>query len=196
MKKNIIISAILVVYMLIGTLAFTACGDAGVEDFTAAISATEPTAVSGTVTMHTEFGPLTATYTATIAEDGSFELTYVYEEFASIGEGSADTVISEKTGTVTYKDGTYSDTSIAAKIPADATATKLKLNTDKMKYTVSEDGNVLSATVKASNTKSVFGVAYDADVVFTLTKSEGKIVSLSLTYTLEQGKVEVLASYK
>ncbi|MBE6644270.1 MAG: hypothetical protein E7612_02685 [Ruminococcaceae bacterium] len=195
MKKNIIISAILVVYMLIGTFAFTACGNESVEEFTAAISATQPTNVAGTVTMHTEFGPLTATYTAAIAEDGSFELNYAYEEFASIGAGSADSVIAEKTGTVTYKDGTYSDTSIAAKIPADAAATKIKLN-DKMNYTVSEDGNVLSATVKASNTKSVFGVAYDADVTFTLTKEEGKIVSLSLVYTLEAGKVQVVANYK
>ena len=196
MKKNIIISAILVVCMLIGTLALTACGAVGLEDFSTAISDTKPTAVTGTVTMHTEFGPLTATYTAAIAEDGSFELNYVYEEFASIGDGSADNVTSQQTGTVTYKDGTYSDTSIKAKIPANATATKLNLDTDKMNYIVSEDGNVLSATVKAADTKTVFGVAYGADVKFTLTNSEGKIVSLSLNYTLEEGKVEVLASYK
>ena len=196
MKKKIIVSAVVVVYMLLSIFALASCGSKDLEGFSKAVSATEPKIVEGAVTMYTEFGPLTATYTATIADDGSFVINYAYDKFNQIGTGGSNDVESKVTGSVTYKDGVYSDASLTAKIPADAAATKLKLDGDKMKYTVSEDGNVLSATVKASKTKSVLGIEYASDVSFVLTKEDGKIQSLSMTYTLAEGKVEVTASYK
>ena len=196
MKKKIIVSAVAVVYMLLGIFTLASCGSEKFEGFSKAISATEPKTVEGAVTMYTEFGPLTATYTATIAEDGSFLIDYAYDKFNEIGDGGSGEVGSKVTGSVTYKDGVYSDTSLAAKLSADAAATKLKLNGDKMKYTLSDDGNVLSATVKAAKTKSVLGIEYASDVSFILTKEDGKIKSLSMTYTLAEGKVEVTSSYK
>ena len=65
-----------------------------------------------------------------------------------------------------------------------------------MTYTLSKDGNVLAGTVKAANTKAVFGVEYASDVTFVLTKTSEKIVSLSMTYTLTEGTVEVVCNYQ
>ena len=196
MTKKRIITAILLVCMVFSACFLVSCGgDGNLEAFSNAISATKPSKVEGTVTMYTEFGPLTATYTADIAEDNSFVVNYAYDKFNDTATGGAADVTSRVEGTVTYKDGAYSDTSLAAKIPADAVAAKVKLS-DKMEYTVSEDGNVLAATVKAADTKSVLGVEYAADVTMVITKANDQIVSLSLTYTLTEGKVVVLCSYK
>lgn len=196
MTKKRIISAVLLVYMVLSAFFFVSCGEDGnLKDFSKAISATKPSKVEGTVTMYTEFGPLTATYTADIAEDNSFVINYSYDKFNDTQTGGGSDVTSKVQGTVTYKDGAYSDTSLASKIPAKAVAAKVKLS-DKMSYTVSEDGNVLAATIKAADTKSVLGVEYAADVTMVLTKTNDSIVSLSLTYTLAEGKVEVVCSYK
>ena len=196
MTKKRIISAILLVCIALSSCLLVSCGgDEKLEAFSKAISATKPSKVEGTITMYTEFGPLVATYTADIAEDNSFVLNYAYDKFNDATTGGEGDVTSKVEGTVTYKDGAYSDSSLAAKIPTDAVAAKVKLS-DKMDYTVSEDGNVLAATIKAANTKSVLGVEYAADVTMVLTKANGKIVSLTLTYTLTEGKVEVVCYYK
>lgn len=196
MTKKRIIAAVLLVYMVLSAFFFVSCGgDDQLAAFSKAISATKPSKVEGNVTMYTEFGPLTVEYDADIAEDGSFVLNYVYEVFNNVETGGENDVIGKHEGTVTYKDGAFSDTSLAAKIPAEAVAAKVKLS-DKMTYTVSEDGNVLAATIKAANTKSVLGVEYAADVNMVLTKANNSIVSLTLTYTLAEGKVEVVCSYK
>ena len=196
MIKKRIIAAVLLVYMVLSAFFFVSCGeDDQLKAFSKAISATQPSKVEGTVTMYTEFGPLTATYNADIAEDGSFVLNYAYDLFNDIQSADKDEVTGKVEGTVTYKDGTFSDSSLTSKVPAEAVAAKVKLS-DKVSYTVSDDGNVLAATVKAANTKSVLGVEYAADVTMVLTKANGKIVSLSLTYTLAEGKVEVTCNYK
>ena len=196
MTKKRIIAAVLLVYMVLSAFFFVSCGgDEQLTAFSKAISATKPSKVEGTVTMYTEFGPLTATYKADIAEDGSFVLNYAYDVFNDIQSADKSDVTSKVEGTVTYKDGVFSDTSLTSKVPAEAVAAKVKLS-DKMSYTVSDDGNVLAATVKAADTKAVLGVEYAADVTMVLTKANDKIVSLSLTYTLAEGKVEVVCSYK
>ena len=196
-KKKIITAFILLVYMVLGTFFLASCGgDPALESFAKAISETKPATVEGAMDMYTEFGPLNVTYTASIASDGSFVLKYEYDKFNDIATGGSADVTSTIKGEVTYKDGAYSDTALAAKIPAEATAVKVDLDEDKMTYTVSEDGNVLAATVKAADTKDVLGVEYAADVNLVLTKAEDKIVSLSLTYTLTEGKVEVVCNYK
>ena len=177
MKKKIIASLVLVIYAVFSVFALVSCGDGPFKDFSKAISETDPTAVNGSVTMYTEYGPLVSEYTATIAEDGSYVINYEYELFDEIGEGTSNETLSKYTGTVTYKDGSYSDSSLAAKINADAAATKIKLDEKKMSYSISEDGNVLSATVKAAKTKAVLGIEYGADVSFTLTKNEGMPIS-------------------
>lgn len=195
MTKKRIIAAVLLVYMVLSAFFFVSCGDDQLAAFSKAISATKPSKVEGSVKMYTEFGPLTVEYDADIAEDGSFVLNYAYDVFNSIESADKNDVTGKVEGTVTYKDGAFSDTSLAAKIPAEAVAAKVKLS-DKMTYTVSDDGNVLAATIKAANTKSVLGVEYEADVSMVLTKANDKIASLSLTYTLAEGKVEVVCSYK
>ena len=182
------------------SVGFCACGgddsSAALKDFSKAIAATAPTAVEGSVEVTTVYGPLTATFTAAIAEDGSFTLNYAYDEFNDLATGEAGDVMTKKEGTVTYKDGAYSDTSLASKIPADATALKVNLDAKKITYTISTDGHVLTATVKAADTESVLGVAYDGDVSLVLTKNDGKIVSVMLSYTIENaGNVKVVCNY-
>ncbi len=192
---------ILVILLLVCVgVTFCACGgDDAPEDiksFKAAVAATAPESIEGTVTVTTVYGPLKATFDADIAEDGSFTLDYSYESFNDLGTGDASDVVSKKTGTVTYKDGQYSDSSLASKLPADAAAAKLGLDAKKMSYSVSADGKVLTATVKAADTASVLGVAYDADVTLVITQNAGKIISLSLSYTVaEAGNVLVVCNY-
>ena len=86
MKKKIIASTVLVVYMILGIFTLAACGGGPLDDFSKAISETSPSVVNGSVTMHTELGVLKATYTATIAEDGSCVVEYEYESFNQIGD--------------------------------------------------------------------------------------------------------------
>ena len=197
MTKKRIIAAVLLVCMVFSALFLVSCGgDKKLEAFSKAISSTKPSKVDGTITMYTEFASLDVAYNATIAEDGSFVLNYSYDKFNSIDSADNNDVISKVEGSVTYKDGTYSDSSLASKIPGEVVAAKVNLDEDKMTYTVSGDGNVLAATIKAADTKDVLGVEYAADVTIVLTKANDSIVSLSLSYTLEEGKVEVVCSYK
>ena len=199
---KIVRSILAVLLVICVSVGFCACGDddstkASLKNFTKAVESTTPASVTGTVEVTTVFGPLKATFTAVIAEDGSFTLNYSYEQFNDLATGGAGDVTSNKNGTVTYKDGAYSDSSLAAKIPANATAAKLKLDAKKMTYNISADGNVLTAAIKAADTASVLGVAYDGDVSLVVTKNEGKIVSFTLSYTVaETGNVLVVCNYK
>lgn len=192
-------SIVALLLLLCISVGFCACGgdeNKELKAFSSAITATAPTQVEGSVEVTTLLGPLTATFTATIAEDGSFTLNYAYDKFNDLATGGGD-VMSKQEGTVTYSNGIYSDTSLASKIPAEATALKVKLDADKMTYAISNDGNVLTATVKAADTEAVLGVAYEGDVSLVLTQNEGKIVSVMLSYAIENaGNVKVVCNYK
>jgi hypothetical protein len=192
-----IVALLLLLCISVGLCACGGDANEGLKTFSDAITATAPTQVEGSVEVATLFGPLTATFTATIAEDGSFTLNYAYDKFNDLATGGAGDVTSKQEGTVTYSNGTYSDTSLASKIPAEATAIKVKLDADKMTYVISNDGNLLTATVKAADTEAVLGVAYEGDVSLVLTQNEGKIVSVMLSYTIENaGNVKVVCNYK
>ena len=177
--------------------AMFSCGNDSVEAFTKAMNATEPTVVELNATVGTVYGDLDASYVVTYSEDGSFTVDYCYDEFASTSEGTADSVTIERKGTVSCdKDGNYSDGgAVSGKIES-TSGKKLTLKDNKMSAKVSGDGNVLTATVKAKNTKAIFGVDIASDVELVMTKSEGKIVSYTMTYTLESGNVTVSCTYK
>ena len=169
-------------------------GNDGIDLFNAAILATNPDEITGTVVMTASFGTMTMEYEATLEDDGSFILEYSYDRFNSYGEGGSDTA-TKVTGMVTYENGTYRGDTDAAKIPTNAVASKINLKSDKISAKVSNDGKVLAATVKAADTLGVLGVEYASDVTISMTMQNAKIASLTLTYTYEGANVTVLCNY-
>lgn len=192
---------ILTVLLLCGCLfAMFACGDesASVADFSNAMKNTNPTVVNVTVTMNSPLGALNSTYKTTYAEDGSFVLDYTKEEFNTATSGAADETKKVISGSVTCdKDGNYSDGGAIVGTVTAAAGTTLNLAEKKLDAEFSEDGNVLTATVKAKNTKSVFGVEYTGDVTLVITRSADKVVSYTMTYAIdENNSVTVVCSYQ
>ncbi len=202
MKNTKIFKVILLVICLALSMTFiTSCGDDGktekgsIDKFNEAIVATNPTSVTGTVEMVADFGTMTMEYAATIAEDGSFTLTYSYDKFNEIDDGAASDIATKVTGTVTYANGQYTGDTNVAKIPANAVASKINVKSDKINAKISNDGKILTATVKEADTKAVLGVNYSADVTMSMTMQNAKIVSLTLTYNYEGANVSVLCNY-
>ena len=197
MKKRILTTVLLLVCMVLNVFLATSCGGGSseLEAFETALTNTAPTNVFGEVKLSTGSATLKIAYSATIAEDGTFTVNYSYNKLNDISSGAADEVYTTVEGTVTYDGSAYSDSSLAAKISADAVATALDLGAD-MEYTLSSDGKVLSALVAAEDTEAVFGIDYAAGVRFVLTQANEKIVSLALVYTLETGEVvEAFCNY-
>ena len=190
MKKRILTAVLLLVCMVLNVFLATSCGGGSSEldAFEEAIENTAPANVSGEIKLTAAVATLTISYSATIAADGTFTVNYSYNKLNDVSTGASDEVYTTVEGTVTYDGSSYSDSSLAAKITADAVATALDLGAD-MEYTVSSDGKVLSALVAAEDTEDAFGINYEADVRFVLTQANEKIVSLALVYTLETGEV-------
>ena len=178
------------------TFSFASCGEGegpSVDGFVAAVNNANPEAIEITIKSATALGELSGTYTVTYNEDGSFTIDYVYEKFNDIGEG--DDLKSEVTGKVTCdKNGNYSDGgSLTGKV---ALAEGAKINLAKVKATISADGNSLTATVKAADTKAVLGVELPSDAELVIIKSGDAIVSYSIKYSNASGDVTVSCEYK
>jgi hypothetical protein len=178
------------------TFSFASCGEGdgpSVDGFVAAVNNANPEAIEITIKSATALGELSGTYTVTYNEDGSFTIDYVYEKFNDIGEG--DDLKSEVTGKVTCdKNGNYSDGgSLTGKV---ALAEGAKINLAKVKATISADGNSLTATVKAADTKAVLGVELPSDAALVIIKSADAIVSYSIKYSNASGDVTVSCEYK
>ena len=190
MKKRILTTVLLLVCMVLNVFLATSCGggESELAAFENALENTAPTSVNGEVTLSTGSATLKIAYAAVIEEDGTFTVMYGYNKLNDVSSGAADEVYTFVEGTVTYDGTSYSDSSLAAKISADAVATAIDLGAD-MEYTLSSDGKVLSALVAAEATEDAFGIDYAADVRFVLTQANEKIVSLALVYTLETGEV-------
>ena len=191
MKKILIV-------MLALTCAFAmfSCGDESVslDGFKTAVNNTAPTVVNVSVEVETDLGALTSNFKTTYAADGSFVIDYSYEQFNTTSNGDADDVKSTITGQVTCdKDGKYSDGGAFTGTTTVATGAKLALDSKKMEsVTVSADGNVLNATVKADNTKAVLGIEIASDVKLVITKVADKVVS----YSMEYDKTTVTCSFQ
>ncbi len=191
MKKILII-------MLALTCAFAmfSCGDesASLDGFKTAVNNTAPAVVNVGVEVETDLGALASNFKTTYAADGSFVIDYSYEQFNASTSGNADDVKSTIIGQVTCdKDGNYSDGGALTGTTTAATGAKLAFNSKKMENVkVSEDGNVLSATVKAANTKAVLGIEIASDVTLVVTKAADKIVS----YSMEYDKTTITCSYQ
>ena len=202
MKKfKIFTTALLVISLTLSMMFITSCSDSGknekasIDKFNDAIAATNPTEVTGAITMTANFGTMTMEYDADVAADGSFTLNYSYDKFNDIENGGAQDTTTKVEGTITYAGGVYTGDVDVAKIPANAVAAKLNVKSNKITAEISNDGKILTATVKEADTKAVLGVAYSSDVTISLTMQNAKIVSLTLTYTYEGANVSLLCNY-
>ena len=204
MKKIKIFKVVLLVICLtLSMMLITSCNDekkpdgkGSLDKFSEAIAATNPSEVDGTITMTADFGTMVMEYNAEIDESGSFVLNYSYDKYNDIENGGSSDVTTKVTGTISYADGAYTGDTNVAKIPANVVAAKINVKSDKLDVKVSNDGKVLTATVKAADTKTVFGVAYGSDVTISMTRQNAEVTSLTLTYTYEGASVAVLCNYK
>jgi hypothetical protein len=181
MKK--ILALILV---LACSFALFACGEDAAPsyaeqaaEFITAFGATEITALNVTVTTEIADGTLTATYNTAYNADKTGTMTYSIETIPGLDSAEDLEVL---TGTITCDaNGTWSD---GGAISGKLGASGIKFDYDSSKisnFTV--DGNVLAITVAAADTEAVIGCALGTDALVTVTKAEGKIVSVALSYT-------------
>lgn len=198
MKKLLII-----MLALLMTVSFIACGETGdggngdeiesaVEEFVAAYSATVPVKITVNTKLTTVLGELNSSVETVFNPNGSSTINYSYEKFNEIS-GSAETK-SVVSGTVECdKNGNYSDG--GEFVGQNNTVTGVKLNLDTSLMDCSVDGDVLTANVKAENSKAVTGVDFGADVVIMVTKSAGKIIAVTANYNSASGPVSIVCSY-
>ena len=148
-------------------------------EFITAFGATDPASIKVTVTADTAEGTLTSTYTTVYTAGKISEITYTIETIPGINSTEDLEVL---TGTVTCDaSGTYSD---GGEIANKLGATGIKFDYDSNKIsTFTVDGNVLAITVAAADTEAVLGYAIGSDALVTVTKAEGKITSVALSYT-------------
>ena len=143
MKKIIVL-----ILALSCVLSMVACTDtpdaaeASIDAFVSAIADSAPASAKIEVSMQSELGTLSATYDVVYAEDGSAAVNYEREEFNPAGSSEIKNTVS---GTVAVsKDGKISD-SAALGASGSVVTMSLKLNKDKMDYTV--DGKIGRAHV-------------------------------------------------
>jgi hypothetical protein len=161
-------------------------------DFVAAMNATKPEVLVVKVVTESAFGALTSEYTTTYAADGSFVINSKVEKF-NLDINSGDEKVVTEAEITCDANGEYSDGgSFVGSNPA---ATGVKVDLEKLAvYTI--EGDLLSATVAKADTKAVFGVAYEGDVTLVVTKNNGKIVAVALTYTAQDNVVKIVCEYR
>lgn len=168
-------------------------GDAKLDAFKDAVSATSATEATVETTLSTELGDLNGTYTITYATDGSATIAYSYEKFNEITDDTKE-IKSKVEGTVTYnEDGTWSDNGTFAGDNAVAISFTINLDASKMTYNI--NGNTLTGTVTADNSESVFGVKLPSDATLVLVKNDTGIATVTLAYTTEVGTATVTIAY-
>ena len=189
-----------IILALTCAFALFACGDdaatnnyaADAADFITAIGATDVTTLDVKVAVETAQGTLTSTYVTTYNTDGTSTMEYRIETIASL-DSAEDIAVQE--GTVTCDaNGNYSNDEISGKIGAPGVS--LNLNSDKItSYSVL--GDVLTINVAKADTSSVIGTALGSDAVVSVTKANGKVVSITLNYTDATGcAVAIVCAYK
>ena len=173
------------------------CGDERLEAFVTAAEATDPAVVNISSELKSELGTLKSNITTTYNEDGSFVMDYSYDELNTSSAGAADEVIVTKTGKVTCDaDGNYSDGGSFKGKNEVTTGISLNLDEDLLDYTISQDGNSLTAKVNAADTAEALGVDLGADATITVNMIDGKITSYTIAYTSELGDVSIVCAYE
>ena len=166
---------------------------ASLDPFKTAISTSAPTGAVITIELENTIStPLTGTFTVTYGVDNAV-VNYEYDQFLPIDpsapvESDRETV----TGTASIdKNGTVTG-DLNATVAA---STLLNYNLDGTKMTYLAEVGVLSASISSANTESVLGVNIGADVTFTMTIFEGKVVSVTLDYQTATGAAQIITTY-
>ena len=188
--------------LLVCVMAFAivSCGNNGGDsdsvfaDFEKAIEQTPASKVSVNTKITTELGILHSTVETTFNPNGSASISFYIERFNS--DFTSSDVVITKSGTVTLNaDGSYSDGGdFADTLGSNIASVSLDLDEAKLE-SYSIEGGVLSASVKAENTAAVLGTEIGYDVDFMLTVGNGRVVSLVINYTSDNGPVEAIVSY-
>jgi len=160
-------------------------------DFITAAGATDVNSLAVSITAETAEGTLTSSYTTVYNADGTSVMTYEIEVIPGIDSTSDKDVL---VGTVTCDaNGNYSDGGTVSGTLG-ATGVAFDIDSDKItNYSIS--GDTLAVTVAAADTAAVIGSAIPSDAVVTVTKADGKIVSMTLSYTGTEGAVKIVCSY-
>lgn len=188
---------IAILLMLACAFTLIACGQddgsyaVAAADFITAINDTQVTTLTATVSAETAEGVLTSKYTTTYNADGSSTMTYEIDTIPGLDSAEDKEVL---TGTVTCdKDGNYSDGgAVSGKLGAKG----VSFDADSEKITnFTVNGDTLTVTVAAADTEAVLGYAIPSDAVVVVTKAEGKVISITLSYTEESGAVSIVCAY-
>ena len=201
LKKRLIITGICaagaaVVAAIVILIVILSAKANAIKAFNKAAVATDPSKVSIAISQEVVGIPLEASFVTVYREDGSFEITYFRDEINTSAVDTTD-FVTRKTGVVTCDaSGNYSDGGeFKGTVSAPTGSVKFNFESSKINYKLTLNSNILKATVKASNTKAVFGVDVGADIDVTVTKASGKIVSFTMNYTTAEGPVTVNCFY-
>lgn len=158
------------------------------------IDASAPKGASITVAFATKLGDLNGSYDVAYNEDGTASVDYSYEKFNTFTDGETS---SELKSTVSGNVTVAVDGSVSGDLGAEgltAVSFDLSLEEGKLSNVVINAG-VLSADVKAEDTAAVLGVALNYDAKLSVSTGTNGITSLSVTYTTNNGEVEIVTTY-
>lgn len=166
---------------------------ASLDPFKTAISTSAPTGAVITIELENTIStPLTGTFTVTYGADNAV-VNYEYDQFLPIDPSASATSDRETvTGTATIDKNGNVTGDLNSTVAASAL---LSYNLDSSKMTYIAEAGTLSATITSANTEGVLGVNIGADVTFTLTVFEGKVVSVTLSYQTTSGLAEIVTTY-
>ena len=152
---------------------FFACGktDETLEAYLGMVNASEPTTIT-TKTTHTRGDVVYNGMYTTVMNDEGFVFTYEYDEKAPITADSTTGSIITKSGEIVFDGKTYTVNGEATTVAPDIAymSLTLNLNADTIgSYTLSRDGNTLTAKVSAEQVKAIFGTSFNTtDATLTL----------------------------
>lgn len=148
-------------------------------EFFTAFGATTISSLKVTVVADTAEGTLTSTYTTTYNADKTGTMTYSIETIPGL-DSNDDLVVLTGSIACDANGNFFDDGEISGKLGA--TGVNFDYDSDKINnYEI--DGNTLFITVAAADTQAVIGQAIGSDASITVTKADGKIASITLTYT-------------
>lgn len=162
------------------------------KDFITAYGATTATSLATTVKVTLNGTTLNAAYLYSKATDGSATLAYSYDRVPTLDDESTS-----KTGMlVRDAQGNVTGEGEAA-VFSNFASSGLAVDIDSDKITNYEaSGNVLRITVAAADTQAVFGKALGSDAISVITIANGKVDTIALNYTAQDGSVvEILTQY-
>ena len=172
---------------------FFACGktDETLEEYLDVVNATNASNIT-TKTTHTRGDVVyKGMYETEMTEDG-FVFTYEYEEKAPVVAGSTTGSVITKSGEIVYNGQYYvvngGEPTTAAPDVAYMSLT-LKLTSETIgEYTLSRDGNTLTAKLSAEQVKAIFGTDISAtNATLTLKTAGGRLSRVNLAYTTTEG---------